>query len=51
MWRVSVLSFDVYTWSVTDECICCSLNYFAATESVVLLKLAHVLSMVSKEET
>ena len=28
-----------------------SLNYFAATESVVLLRLAHVLSMVSKDET
>ncbi|KAL1959747.1 hypothetical protein VTO42DRAFT_1333 [Malbranchea cinnamomea] len=28
-----------------------SLNYFAATESVVLLKLAHSLSTVNKEET
>ncbi|KAL5361057.1 Spc98 family-domain-containing protein [Aspergillus floccosus] len=27
-----------------------SLNYFAATESVVLLKLAHALSAISKEE-
>ncbi|RJE27055.1 spindle pole body component [Aspergillus sclerotialis] len=27
-----------------------SLNYFAATESVVLLKLAHALSSVSKED-
>lgn len=27
-----------------------SLNYFAATESVVLLKLAHSLSSISKED-
>lgn len=27
-----------------------SLNYFAATESVVLLKLAHSLSLISKED-
>lgn len=29
---------------------CYSLNYFAATESVVLLKLAHSLSSISKED-
>jgi gamma-tubulin complex component 2 len=27
-----------------------SLNYFAATESVVLLKLAHALSSISKDD-
>lgn len=27
-----------------------SLNYFAATESVVLLKLAHALSSIGKED-
>lgn len=31
-------------------CPLCSLNYFAATESVVLLKLAHALSSISKDD-
>jgi hypothetical protein len=30
--------------------LCFSLNYFAATESVVLLKLAHSLSSISKDD-
>jgi gamma-tubulin complex component 2 len=44
------LSDEHTTWSFVLT-LQSSLNYFAATESVVLLKLAHSLTSISREES